>query len=85
MPEEEKFDEEEYRKKNKELIDRIQTLESIASLGGFSKSQELSLSEAQNELAKLEDVAKRELDRVIQDGVDAGEFERCSGGIREKQ
>ena len=84
MPEE-KFDEEEYRKKNVELMDRIQTLEGIARLGGFSKSQELSLSEARRELAKLEDLAKRELDRIIQDGVDAGEFEKVSGGIREKQ
>lgn len=82
---EEEFNEEKFRKKNKELMDRIETLEGIARLGGFSESQELSLSEARKELAALEASAKRELDRVIQDGIDAGEFEKVSGGIREKQ
>lgn len=84
MPEE-KFDEEEYRKKNVELMDRIEMLDRMAELGAFSKSQELMLSESKRELAKLEGLAKKELDRIVQNGIDAGEFEKVPGGIREKR
>lgn len=73
--EEEKFDEKEYRRKNKELLDKIETILSRHKLGGFSENRglKLSSSEVRKKLSELESSDKKELKRVIDDAVEAGD------------
>lgn len=70
---EEKFDEEKYRAKNKELLSQLEILGIHVRLGGFGAGKELGLSELRKKLTKLEKVDKEELQRIINDSLDRNE------------
>ncbi|MBA7676807.1 hypothetical protein ES703_85052 [subsurface metagenome] len=68
------FNEVEFKKKNKELLEKVEEILTRKRLGlMFNKSHELSLSEAQNKLAKLERLHKEELAGVIKRAKEQGD------------
>lgn len=75
MPEEkEVFDEDAYREKNKELLDKVETILSRHRLGlMYNEPQGLKLSEVRGKLAELEGLDKKELKRIIDDAIASGD------------
>lgn len=83
--EEEKFDEEAYREKNKELLGKVEEILSKKKLClMFNEGQglKLSSSEIRKKLVELEDLDKKELKRIIDDAVASGDG--ADFGITEK-
>lgn len=49
----------------------------------LTDSETSAMKTAQMKLAEHRKAEKVYLERVVQDGVDAGEFEKCKGGVRD--
>lgn len=84
----EKFDEEEYLAKHKELVNQISTLEVLVEKESKKARKEFALAEKRfyrrlrlGTEESEEKMDKAELSRIIQDGIDQGELVEVEGGV----